>query len=210
MGKAGEIGFSGSVYDTRKVFHQILALGEEQVLACLRFQLRHGSPESFRGWWAMRDSNPRPSPCKGAALPLRQPPNQNTLSKLRRLAMLDAALHFSAINVPSRRRRIFCPRHSTVFPKNAPAQITACCKSFTGASHGGAMLSRDCMNRRWRFCARTIRMSKQTTAMSGAQRVFDQTSDAISHSSGQSVALDRMLKKYGTGWQTRMVRAQRS
>src|SRR3954464_12465303 len=26
------------------------------------------------GWWAMRDSNPRPSPCKGAALPLRQPP----------------------------------------------------------------------------------------------------------------------------------------
>src|SRR5882724_5314940 len=27
-----------------------------------------------RKWWAMRDSNPRPSPCKGAALPLRQPP----------------------------------------------------------------------------------------------------------------------------------------
>ena len=28
----------------------------------------------FGRWWAMRDSNPRPSPCKGAALPLRQPP----------------------------------------------------------------------------------------------------------------------------------------
>ena len=25
-------------------------------------------------WWAMRDLNPRPSPCKGAALPLRQSP----------------------------------------------------------------------------------------------------------------------------------------
>lgn len=31
-----------------------------------------------------------------------------------------------------------------------------------------------------------------------------------SHSKGQSVAFDRMLKKYGSGWQTRMVRAQRS
>ena len=29
----------------------------------------------------MRDSNPRPSPCKGAALPLRQPPGQNHLIK---------------------------------------------------------------------------------------------------------------------------------
>ena len=35
------------------------------------FVLRHAPNE---GWWAMRDSNPRPSPCKGAALPLRQPP----------------------------------------------------------------------------------------------------------------------------------------
>ena len=56
----------------------------------------------------------------------------------------------------------------------------------------------------------TIRINKSATATSGAQSVFDQTSDATSHSSGQSVALDRMLKKYGTGWQTRMVRAQRS
>ena len=87
MGKVGEIGFSGSVYDTRKVFHQILALGEEQVLACLSFQLRHGSL-AFRGaqsegWWAMRDSNPRPSPCKGAALPLRQPPARKYVIKAR-------------------------------------------------------------------------------------------------------------------------------
>ena len=27
-----------------------------------------------KSWWALRDSNPRPSPCKGAALPLRQAP----------------------------------------------------------------------------------------------------------------------------------------
>src|SRR6202142_3828602 len=37
------------------------------------------SKAKSEGWWAMRDSNPRPSPCKGAALPLRQPPNQNHL-----------------------------------------------------------------------------------------------------------------------------------
>ena len=53
-------------------------------------------------------------------------------------------------------------------------------------------------------------MSKHTAATNGAQRVFDQPSDATSHNNGQSVALDRMLKKYGMGRQTRMVRAQRS
>ena len=50
--------------------------------------------------------------------------------------------------VPSRRNFICCPRHSTVFPVNAPNQIAACNKSFTGTSHGGAMLSRDCTSRR--------------------------------------------------------------
>ena len=75
-------------------------------------------------------------------------PAKTTLSKLRRLAMLDEALHFSSINVPSRHKRIFCPRHSTVFPKNAPSQTAACSRSFTGTSHAGARLSRDCMNRR--------------------------------------------------------------
>ena len=33
---------------------------------------------------------------------------------------------------------------------------------------------------------------------------------ATNQSSGQNVGLLRMLKKYGTGWQTRIVRAQRS
>ena len=56
----------------------------------------------------------------------------------------------------------------------------------------------------------TIRINKSARAASGTQSVFDRTGDAINHNSGQSVALDRMLKKYGTGWQTRMVRAQRS
>ena len=34
--------------------------------------------------------------------------------------------------------------------------------------------------------------------------------EAMNQSNDQSVTFDRMLKKYGTGWQTRMVRAQRS
>ena len=29
-------------------------------------------------WWALQDSNLRPSPCKGAALPLRQAPEPPT------------------------------------------------------------------------------------------------------------------------------------
>jgi hypothetical protein len=29
------------------------------------------------GWWAMRDSNPRPTACKAAALPLRQSPSHH-------------------------------------------------------------------------------------------------------------------------------------
>ncbi len=33
--------------------------------------------------------------------------------------------YFSSTKVPSWRKRIFCPRHSTVFPKNAPIQTAA-------------------------------------------------------------------------------------
>ena len=49
----------------------------------IRKSRQRGYTES-EGWWAMRDSNPRPSPCKGAALPLRQQPGPwATLSHAR-------------------------------------------------------------------------------------------------------------------------------
>jgi len=56
----------------------------------------------------------------------------------------------------------------------------------------------------------TIRINKSASGGKRAQSIFDRSGAASSHSSGQSVGVDRMLKKYGTGWQTRMVRAQRS
>ena len=43
----------------------------------------------FGKWWAMRDSNPRPSPCKGAALPLRQPPTDVKINKPHRFDKLQ-------------------------------------------------------------------------------------------------------------------------
>jgi len=38
-------------------------------------------------------------------------------------------------------------------------------------------------------------MSRHAMAVNGAQNVFNKTNDVINHSNGQSVALDRMLKK---------------
>ncbi len=61
-------------------------------------------------------------------------------------------------------------------------------------------------NLNWRFIAIAMRTARHARA-----RVkTDNDWLAAAQTSGQSVALLRMLKKYGTGWHTRMVRAQRS
>lgn len=55
-----------------------------------------------------------------------------------------------------------------------------------------------------------MRINKKAIADSGAQTVFVAAGAMISHNNGQKVAFDNMLKKYGSGWLTRIVRAQRN
>ena len=55
-----------------------------------------------------------------------------------------------------------------------------------------------------------MRTSKNANAVNGRQNVFAVGSETKIHNSGHSEAFDRMLKKYGSGWQTRMVRAHRN
>ena len=102
---------------------------------------------------------------------------------------------FLATSVPSRRNFIFRPRHSTVLPAKAQIQSATCSKSFSGTSQNGEINFRSGVKRRCRFCASTIRISKNAIAVSGAQKVFAAASETKNQSSGQSVALERMLKK---------------
>src|ERR1051326_322291 len=53
----------------------LFGLGQESKSG--REHQQGGNDSCFHGsqfWWAMRDSNPRPTACKAAALPLRQSP----------------------------------------------------------------------------------------------------------------------------------------
>ena len=97
-----------------------------------------------------------------------------------------------------------------VFPVNAANQMAAFKTSRTGTSHAGEINFRSGVKRRCKSCATQIRMSKRKNAASKGQIDFAANAEEASHNSGQSEALASRLKKYGTGWQTRMVRAQRN
>lgn len=134
--------------------------------------------------------------------------------------------HHSCDKLPSRCRRYRSPRHSMRLPKNAPAQTTTWARSFNGTSSGAPNPMRRCVNRRWSNAAVRTRAAKKpkprtirneaaapaTVALPDTAGVW--TSRGGSETSiqikGQNVALLKMLKKYGSGWQTRTVLAQRS
>jgi hypothetical protein len=66
------------------------------------FVKQGGARNLIEEWWAMRDSNPRPTACKAAALPLRQSPAaRNLSSQVRKLkfkvgGIACAQFHWSA------------------------------------------------------------------------------------------------------------------
>ena len=114
-----------------------------------------------------------------------------------------------------------------MLPRNAANQIATFNKSRTGTSHAGEIKFLSGVNRRCRFCARKIRNKQNAGAMiaphgianenwklcmaPGSVSVADNFDNpTMNQSIAHSVTLDKMLKKYGAGWHTRMVRAQRS
>jgi len=87
--------------------------------------------------------------------------------------------------------------------------MAACNKSLTGTSQKGAGLGLPSLNRCCKFRAMTTRADKSTNAVI-AHKVFANKIESTSQIRGQRAPLDKMLKKYDVGMQTRIVRAQRS
>ena len=113
-------------------------------------------------------------------------------------------------SVPSDCSRIVLPRHVIVFPANDPIQMPACSKSFSVTSQKGEIKLRSGVKRRCKLCARQIRTVKNKSAVNAGNSVVAVRHAAPSHKAGHKLAFAKMLKKYGTGWQTRIVRPHRS
>jgi len=101
--------------------------------------------------------------------------------------------------------------------------MTTCNKSFTGTNSKNIARRQLPSMRRWRSIAVTILTTTTNIANNGANSTLTELfpivnnaaarspkSDTLKNATAQNVALLRMLKKYGSGWQTRIVRAHRN
>ena len=97
------------------------------------------------------------------------------------------------------------PRHSMWLPIKARHQSAVCRISFKGGIQRGDVML-DFERRRCRCQALTMRSKRDTSK----KPTEIGEGFAATQSNDHNVGLLKMLKKYGNGWHTRTVRAQRS
>ena len=104
--------------------------------------------------------------------------------------------YFSSTKVPSRRKRIFCPRHSTVFPKTRRTRPPHAADPSPAPASAAGDDRPVGMNRRWRFWA--MHDPEQNATHCGQRtrtRSVIKPARRPATAAARSVALDKMLKK---------------